>query len=288
MDPPLVMVTSIDTNGTPSLIWLPPTSSASTSPKRFAGVRIVAFHYFDHHYKKLKKWTDLIEKLALEYVGRIKFEAHDIKTVKTFHSSLSSDDFGSFRADVPPQLFGVDSDGCIYTMHMLFSYKYIKDFCEKLLKGKMFEAVVLNPIQDIDFPPQNYYQLQAQNNKDLFVMFYDPSTYYWFLQIGKLRKLAKLLANEDVNVVIVNRGHNYLGVDFDKWSELSSFHGVTKYATKRSNGWISNQSEPHDSTRGYLRYIAQHRNPELQDYDRKGERRYPEEALEDIQHIYET
>lgn len=283
---PVRMVSTEDTNGINRLMWLP--TGSSNSPVKFEGLRVVAFHYFDHHHKQLNKWTKLIEQFAEEYAGRIKFAAQDIKTIRSFHSSLNPDDYGSFRADVPPRLYGMDKDDCIYTMHMLFSYKYIKDFCEKLLQGKLFEAVVLQPIEEFDLPPQNYYHLEAQSRKDLFVMFYDPSCYYWFLQLAKLRKLSKLLANEDVDVVIINRGHNYLGVDFDKWSKLSTFHGVTTFATKRPNGWISNQSDPQDSTRGYLRYIALHRNPELEEYDRNGNPKYPEQTLEHIGHIYET
>ncbi|KAH8311048.1 hypothetical protein KR044_004029, partial [Drosophila immigrans] len=248
--------------------------------------RIVAFHYFASHYKELNKWVAIIDKLAQEYNGKIEFVTKDIESINTFHNSLDSADFGSYRADIPPRLYGVDNDGFIYTMHMLFSYKYIKDFCEKLLQCKMFEAIVLNPTKELDLPPQNYYHLVDQSSKDLFVMFYDPSCYYWTFQLAKLRKLCNILMNEDVSIVIVNRGHNYLGIDFDKWSELCSFHGATRFETKQAVSWTTNLYSAYDSSRDCLRYIAQHRNPELKEYDKKGESRYPEMALDGLRYLY--
>ncbi|XP_062123335.1 uncharacterized protein LOC133836762 [Drosophila sulfurigaster albostrigata] len=245
--------------------------NSSDSSEKLNTIRIVAFHYFESHYKQLYKWLETIATLTQEYEGRITFEIQDIKTINNFHRSLDSANFGSYHANVAPRLYGVDKDGFIYTMHMLFSYKYIRDFCDKLLEGKVFEAIVLGSAKEFDLPPQNFYHLIKQSSKDLFVMFYDPAWYQWTLQLGKLRKLTKILVNEEINIVIVNRGQqNYLGIDVDTWSESSCFQGITRFVTKRTNGWISNTERPHDSFRGYLRYIAKNINPELKEYDKEG------------------
>ncbi|EDV93650.1 uncharacterized protein LOC6563242 [Drosophila grimshawi] len=259
-----------------------------TEVQSFKYLQIVAFHYFDSHFKELNKWISLLDKLALEYADRITFKTQDITTISTFHESLSIDDFGSFRADVPPRLYGIDKDNHIYTMQMFFNYKYLKDFSELLIQGKMFQALVLEPSPELDLPPQNMYYLKDKYSKDYFIMFYDPACYYWTLQLGKLRKLSKLLANEDVIVIIVNKAHNYLGIDVERWSKLNSFEGTITFATNRPDGWSSKYQGRLDSTRNYLHYIAQGRNPELRDYDGLGEPRVPENTLCDIRYLFKS
>ncbi|KAH8414026.1 hypothetical protein KR222_002605 [Zaprionus bogoriensis] len=277
----------VEESGVPWLMWLPANLNESV-PAQFDGLRIVAFHYFNRHLKELNKWLDLLDKVAREYAGRIKFGAKDISLISSFFSSLSPDDFGSYRADVPPRLYGIDRAGGQYTMHMFFCYKYIKDFCEKLLSGEMYQALLLSPVEEMDPPAQNLYHIEDECDKDLFIMFYDPACYYWQIQLRRLRKLVKLLTNEEVAVVIVNRGHNYLGVVFDQWSPLSNLHGVTAFSLRRSIDWMASKSPGWDqSAREYLRHIAQ-RIPDLKDYDREGERRLQEQILTDIRHLYDS
>lgn len=277
---------AVDETGVPWLMWLPRDSQNSV-PVKFDGIRIVVFHYFDQHLNKLNKWIEIIDKIAQEYAGRIRFAAQDISKIQNFFKTLSREDFGSYRANTPPRIYGLDNDGCKYTMHMLFNFKYLKDFCEKLLLGKMFQAVVVNPIQELDLPARNFNQLKKETEKDLFVMFYDPACYYWTIQLRRLRKLARLLINEDVIVVIINRGHNYLDVSFDKATELNNLHGVTALISKGQNEWITNSPGSEFRTREYLRHISQQIDPELKEYDRKGDSRLPEQALSDIRYLYE-
>lgn len=276
-----------DETGIPWLMWLPRDSQNSV-PVKFDGIRIVVFHYFDQHLNELNKWIEIIDKIADEYAGRIRFAAQDISTIQNFFKTLSREDFGSYRANTAPRIYGLDNDGCKYTMHMFFSYKYIKDFCEKLLLGKMFQAVVVNPIQELDLPASNFNQLKKETEKDLFVMFYDPACYYWTIQLRRLRKLARLLINEDVVVVIINRGHNYLDLSVDKTTELNNLHGVTALISKGQNEWITNSHGSEFRTREYLRHISQQIDPELKEYDRRGDPRLPEHALSDIRYLYES
>lgn len=170
---------------------------------------------------------------------------------------------------------------------MFFSYKYLRDFCEQLLLGKLFQAVVVNPRPELDLPAQNFNRIRDESNKVLFVMFYDPACYYWTIQLRRLRKLARLLTNEDVDVVIISRGHNYLDVAFDKATELNNLHGVAALIPHRRIGWTINSPGSEDCTREYLRYISQQIEPELKEYDRNGDPRTPEQSLYDIRYLYE-
>lgn len=254
MDTSLRLIPTVHETGLPLFMWLP-RDSQICKPVKFDGLRIVAFHYFDRHLKELNKWICMIDKVANEYAGSIKFAAQDISKIQNFCSALNREDFGSYRANIPPRIYGIDKDGFKYTMHMFFSYKYLKDFCECLLLDKMFQAVVVNPRQELDLPAQNFNRIKDESNKDLFVMFYDPACYYWTIQLRRLRKLARLLTNEDVVVVIINRGHNYLDVAFDKTTELNNLQGVTALIPQQQNGWKTNFPGSADCTREYLRYI---------------------------------
>lgn len=286
MDPAMRLVPAVDETGVPWLIWLP-RDSQNSMPVKFDGIRIVVFHYFDQHLNELTKWIEMIDKIASEYAGRIHFAAQDISKIQNFFKALNTEDFGSYRANTPPRIYGLDNDRCKYTMHMFFSYKYIKDFCEKLLLGKMFQATVVYPIPEQDLPAQNFNNLRKEIDKDLFVMFYDPASYYWTIQLRRLRKLARHLINEDVVVVIINRGHNYLDVSFDKATELNNLHGVTALISKRQNEWITNSPGSEFRTREYLRHISKQIDRELKEYDRNGDSRLADQALNDIRYLYE-
>ncbi|KAI8045933.1 hypothetical protein M5D96_002124 [Drosophila gunungcola] len=83
-----------------------------------------------------------------------------------------------------------------------------------------------------------------------------------------LRKLVRLLSSEDLPIVVVN------------------CHGSTIFSSPRRDGWDIKLQTRLESTRGYLRYIARNRQPELRDYDGDGEPRGPEHALEFIKCLF--
>ncbi|XP_064554510.1 uncharacterized protein LOC135439680 [Drosophila montana] len=49
-------------------------------------------------------------------------------------------------------------------MQMLLSYQYLKHFCEMLIQGKLYQAVVLSPSSVLDWPQQNFYHLKEQSS----------------------------------------------------------------------------------------------------------------------------
>jgi len=120
----------------------------------------------------------------------------------------------------------------------------------------------------------------------MLVMLYDPACYYWSFQKRKLHKLVRLLSSEDLPIVIVDKASNYLGVGFTRWLQMVNCHGSTIFSSPRRGGWEIKLSVRHESTRGYLRYIARNRQPELIDFDAEGEQRAPEESLEYIKYLF--
>ncbi|XP_016980881.1 uncharacterized protein LOC108045905 [Drosophila rhopaloa] len=285
----LVKTTAIDNNFIPWLLWRPPATANGSPPDNFTfnGPQVVAFHFVDNrHGDNLKKWINMIDELAQEYAGRILFGLQDISNIAKFNGNLNPEDFGSYRKGLPPRIYGKDCEGRVYEMHKLVSTKYLREFCEQLLKEQLFRAVVLGPTPAQDSAPRNYFELREQSSGDMLVMLYDPACYYWPIQQRMLRKLVHLLSNEDLPIVVVDKANNYLGVGFTRWLQMVNCHGSTIFSSPRPDGWDIKLQTRLESTRGYLRYIARNRQPELRDFDADGEPRGPEDALEYIQYLY--
>ncbi|XP_017047109.1 uncharacterized protein LOC108092119 [Drosophila ficusphila] len=287
----LVKTISFDNNSIPWLLWRPPQTEmlGESPPERFSfdGPKVVAFHFLANRYAdNLSKWIKLLDQLALEYSGRILFGLRDISTISEFNANLDPYDFGSYRKGLPPRIYGKDREGRVYEMHKLVSAKYLREFCDQLLQEQLFRAVVLGPTPAQDSKPQNYYELWEQTSGDMLVMLYDPACYYWPIQQRMLRKLVHLLSSEDLPIVIIDKANNYLGVRFTLWLQIVNCHGSIMFSTPRRDGWDIKMQTRLDSTRGYLRYIAQNRQPELKDFDAEGELRAPEEALEFVQYLF--
>ncbi|SPP83499.1 uncharacterized protein LOC117585161 [Drosophila guanche] len=284
--PALVETCAIDNNSDTWLIWLPVANSKGAT-LNLNPPRIIAFHFFkNHHRDGLEKWIKLMGKLAQEFYGRIVFGMRDISSIGHLNDNLNPDDFGSYRPGVPPLIFGEDKQHHVYQMNTLVNYRHLKTFCQKLLQNQLFQAVVLMPTINLDSPPQNYFDLEDGMDGDCFVMVYDPACYQWPTQLKMLRKLARLLANENVHVVIINKAHNHLGVVFNKMSKMVTCHGATIFSTPRRNGWDFKVGPRLHSTREYLRYIAQNRHPELIDYNANGESTAAEKALPYIECLF--
>ncbi|XP_068155475.1 uncharacterized protein [Drosophila tropicalis] len=253
----------------------------------FDGHWIVAFHYFQQHAVELNKWIKLLEKLAEEYEDRIHIAMRDIHSIQNFSSALDPADFGSYRSDVPPRVLGMEHDKRIYVFHMLFNQKYLKDFCDKLLGGQMFQAELLEP-PPIVSKPRNFYDLEDEKETDYLIMLYDPACYYWPQQLGILRKLTKLLANEKIRIVLIDKSKNYLGVQFTAWYGWDRCYGCVGFASWRKSAMHFNFSGRKESTRDYLKLICKNIQPELKGYDAEGELRAPEQALNDIRFLFTT
>ncbi|XP_017083937.2 uncharacterized protein LOC108116512 [Drosophila eugracilis] len=288
----LVQTFCADHNDIQWLLWLPPETTEmlkSTTGARFIfeGPQVVAFHFVtNRHRDDLNKWIKLLDEVAQEYAGRILFGLRDIANIGEFNSNLNPDDFGTYRKGLPPRIYGKDSEGRVYDMHKLVSAKYLKEFCDQLLADQLFRAVILAATPSQDSKPMNYFDLRGERSCDMLVMLYDPACYYWPIQKRMLRKLIRLLANEDLLILIVDKANNYLGVGFTRWLQMVNCHGSTIFTTPRRDGWDIKLTTRMESTRGYLRYIAQNRQPELIDFDAEGEPRAPEESLEYIQYLF--
>ncbi|XP_022209800.2 uncharacterized protein LOC111065733 [Drosophila obscura] len=287
MDVPLVETCATDNNSDAWLIWVPAGMGSKGEKLCLDPPRIMAFHFFaNQHRDGLHKWIKLMCKLAQEYAGRIMFGVRDIKSIGHLSDNLNANDFGSYRPGMPPLIFAEDKKHHVYQMNSLVSHRNLKKFCEKLLQQQLFQAVVLAPTIELDAPPQNYFDVEDQMDGDYLVIVYDPACYNWPIQLKMLRKLARLLANEAVHVVIINRAHNHLGVVFHKVLQDVNCHGVKIVSSPRVNGYNFKIHPRLHSTRGYLRYIAQGRQPELIDYDANGESRAAEQALPYIQCLF--
>ncbi|XP_001359913.4 uncharacterized protein [Drosophila pseudoobscura] len=285
----LVQTCAIDNNSDAWLIWMSREASSKGEKLSLDPPRIVAFHFFDNRHRDdvtTKKWAKLMAKLAHEYAGRIMFGMRDMKSIGNWHPNLRPNDFGGYRPGLPPLIYGEDKKHNVYEMNRLVNYRNMKDFCEKLLQDQLFQAVVVAPVAELDSPPQNYFDLEDHKDRDYFVMLYDPACYHWPMQLKMLRKLSLLLANETISVMIINKSHNYLGVVFNKFSKAVNCHGATIFSTSRLDGWDFKMRPRQDSTREYLRYIAQSRQPELLGYDANGEPKAPEAALAYIECLF--
>lgn len=287
----LVKTYTIDNNSIPWILWLPPLTEVDRkSPGgrfTFDGPKVVAFHFVkNRHGDTLDKWISLLDKLAQEYAGRILFGLRDISNIGEFNANLNPDDFGSYRKGLPPRIYGKDCEGRVYDMHKLVNAKYLREFCDQLLADQLFRAVVLGATASLDSKPMNYFELREESSSDMLVMLYDPACYYWPIQKRMLRKLIRLLASEDLPIVIVDKANNYLGVGFTRWLQMVNCHGSTIFTSPRRDGWDIKLSVRMESTRGYLRYIARNRQPELIDFDADGEPRALEQAVEYIQYLF--
>ncbi|EDW96860.1 uncharacterized protein LOC6536572 [Drosophila yakuba] len=280
----LVKTYIIDSNSIPWVLWVPP-ATAADGRFTIGGPQVVAFHFLgNRHGDTLDKWTKLLDELAQEYAGRILFGLRDISSIGQFNENLNPDDFGSYRKGLPPRIYGKDCEGEVYDMHKLVSAKYLREFCDQLLGDQLFRAVVLGATPSLDTQPRNFYEMRVESSRDMLVMLYDPACYYWPIQKRMLRKLVRLLASEDLPIVIVDKANNYLGVGFS--SRLVNCHGSIIFTTPRRDGWNMTLSVRMESARGYLRYIAGNRQPELKDFDAEGEPRAPEHAMEYIQYLF--
>nr|XP_016932909.2 uncharacterized protein LOC108012129 [Drosophila suzukii] len=284
----LVKTVLTDNNSIRWLLWIPEMDRKSQPEKfTFDGPQVVAFHFVkNRHGDDLSKWVKLLDELAQEYAGRILFGLRDISNIGEFNSNLNPDDFGTYRKGLPPRIYGKDCEGRVYDMHKLVSAKYLREFCDQLLEDQLFRAVVLGPTPSQDSSPRNYFKLREESSSDMLVMLYDPACYYWPYQKRKLHKLVRLLSSEDLPIVIVDKASNYLGVGFTRWLQMVNCHGSTIFSSPRRDGWEIKLSVRHESTRGYLRYIARNRQPELIDFDAEGELRAPEESLEYIKYLF--
>ncbi|EDV49580.1 uncharacterized protein LOC6551924 [Drosophila erecta] len=279
---------TIDSNSIPWVLWLPPVTAAERGTLTFHGPQVVAFHFAkNRHGDTLDKWTKLLGEVAQEYAGRILFGLRDISSIGEFYANLNPEDFGSYRKGLPPRIYGKDCEGRIYDMHKLVSAKYLREFCDQLLGDQLFRAVVLGATPSLDCKPRNFFELREESSSDVLVMLYDPACYYWPIQKRMLRKLVCLLSSEDLPIVIVDKANNYLGVDFARRLQMVNCHGSIIFTSPRRDGWNNIKlSVRMESTRGYLRYIARNRQPELIDFDAEGEPRAPEHAMECIQYLF--
>ncbi|XP_020812783.1 uncharacterized protein LOC110187690 [Drosophila serrata] len=293
----LEMTYIMDKNSVPWLLWRPPKkdeAKGEDSPDNkltFDGPQVVAFHFLTKHGQDLVNsnptWLKVLDQLAQEYAGRIRFSLQEMSTIGEFNENLNAEDFGSYRKGLPPRIYGKDSQGRVYEMHKLVSHKYLKEFCEQLLHDQLFRAVILGPSTKQDSSSRNYFELCEQRSGDMLVMLYDPASYYWTFQERKLRKLVRLLAGEDLPIVVVDKANNYLGVGFNaNWQQLIYCHSSTIFSSPSRDGWDIRLNILMETTRQYLRHIAGNRKPELKNYDAKGELRGPVEALDFIQYLY--
>ncbi|KAH8291769.1 hypothetical protein KR054_000346, partial [Drosophila jambulina] len=283
----------MDKNSVPWLFPpLRPAAEDEDPTHTFDGPQVVAFHFLAKHGQDFinsnATWFKLLDQLAQKYVGRVLFSLRDISTIGEFNENLNAEDFGSYRRGLPPRIYGKDSQGRVYDMHKLVSYNYLEDFCEQLLHNQVFRAVVLGASPKQDSPPRNYFELcEQRSGGDMLVVLYDPASYYWTFQKRKLRKLTRLLASEDLPIVIVDKAYNYLGVGFTaRWKELIKCHSSTIISSPSRDGWDIRLNILMEGTRQYLRHIAANRRPELKDFDAEGEPRGPVEAPEYIQYLY--
>ncbi|KAH8243008.1 hypothetical protein KR032_003697 [Drosophila birchii] len=279
-----------DNNSVPWLLWQKD-KAEDEYPLTSNVPQVVVFHFLAKQGHNLidsnATWLKLLDQLAQEYAGRILFGLREISTIGDFNENLNAEDFGSYRKGLPPRIYGKDSLGRVYEMHKLVSHKYLKEFCEQLLHDQLFQAVLLGPTPKQDSPPRNFFELCEQRSGDMLVMLYDPASYYWTFQERKLRKLLRLLAGEDLPIVIVDKANNYLGVGFTaRWQQLINCHCSTIFSCPSREGCDIRLNVLMESSREYLRHIAGNRKPELKNYDAKGEPRGPVEALEYIQYLY--
>ncbi|KAH8343693.1 hypothetical protein KR059_004823 [Drosophila kikkawai] len=287
----LVKTYFIDKNSVSWVLWRPPQKEDTKDELICEAPEVLAFHFLTKHghdpVDSNASWFKLLDQLAQEYAGRILFGLRDISTIKEFNENLNAEDFGSYRKGLPPRIYGKDRQGRVYEMHKLVCHKYLKEFCDQLLRDQLFQAVVLGPSPKQDSPPRNYFELCEQRSGDLLVVLYDPASYYWTFQQRKLRKLVRLLADEDLPIVVVDKANNYLGVGFAaSWQQLVKCHSSTIFSSPSHNGWDIRLNILMESTRDYLRHIAANRKPELKNYDAKCEPRGPEEALEYLRYLY--